>query len=344
VFTVQDGQQSTLTIRERQNGPSIYGAIRTDEGVYNIESCDKDGGCNVVTFTKNSFFAEQDDPNDAVKSGEGALFKRLQRDAQSDIRCGQKGVEECFYVSLDKDMLDSLARTKDSRYFKVFSSLTIRMKLDNVNGNFYVFTVQDGQQSTLTIRERQNGPSIYGAIRTDEGVYNIESCDKDGGCNVVTFTKNSFFAEQDDPNDAVKSGEGALFKRLQRDAQSDIRCGQKGVEECFYVSLDKDMLDSLATTKDSRYFKVFSSLTIRMKLDNVNGNFYVFTVQDGPQSTLTIRERQNGPSIYGAIRTDEGVYNVESCDKDGGCNVVKYTKNSFFAEQDDPNDAVNFGR
>merc|ERR1719411_429752 len=79
------------------------------------------------------------------------------------------------------------------------------MKLDSVNGNSYVFTVQNGQQSSITIRQRTNGPSIYGAIRTDGGVYNVESCDKDGGCNVVTYTKNSFFVEQENPNDAIDS-------------------------------------------------------------------------------------------------------------------------------------------
>ena len=38
-------------------------------GVYNIESCDGNGGCNVAAFVSNDFFAQQESKDDAVRFG-----------------------------------------------------------------------------------------------------------------------------------------------------------------------------------------------------------------------------------------------------------------------------------
>jgi len=133
-----------------------------------------------------------------------SIFTIVPGDASSDVRCKAKGVQGCFFVNLDTANLDSLVGTGE--YVKAFNHKDIEIKVSSKTGNYYVFDGKDFQQSSMTIRQRENGPSIYGSIRTNSGVYNIEACSGTGGCNVAAFVPNDFFAQLESQDDAVSFG------------------------------------------------------------------------------------------------------------------------------------------
>jgi len=98
-----------------------------------------------------------------------SIFRSSSRDASADIRCKAKGAQECFYVDLDSANLDSLVG--NGQFVRAFSNKALQVQVSSKNGNFYVLDGRDFQQSTMTVNQRQNGPSIYGSIRTSKHLY-----------------------------------------------------------------------------------------------------------------------------------------------------------------------------
>ena len=104
---------------------------------------------------------------------------------------------------------------------------------------------------------------------------------------------------------------------------------------------------------------VLIKITLRFGLTNIIDKY--LKAKNHPHTTLIVFKIISYPGVYNIESCDgnggcneagfiiyyiivgTGVYNIESCDGNGGCNVAAFVSNDFFAQQESKDDAVRFG-
>jgi len=114
--------------------------------------------------------------------------------ASETSQCFQDGIESCTGVSLDSDLLESLA---EGRVVMLLPGSDFTMELSKSGSasntsKSYSFLLSTGGSATMVVRatdDPDREPSVFGAVQTlGRWMYFVESCGED--CTVI-FTRDS---------------------------------------------------------------------------------------------------------------------------------------------------------
>merc|ERR1712137_318191 len=134
---------------------------------------------------------------------EGVLLQSENTDVRNLPQCKQDGIEDCWMFKLDLESLESL-KVGDSIKFTDKDSFNIKLQQEpstssggsGAKSTNYQFHTDDGLEDSLTVRQLEEGLSIYGAARTNERIYTIEYAG--AGSNVVYWRRADYFNNMQD--------------------------------------------------------------------------------------------------------------------------------------------------